>query len=95
MPRRLSYLSRVPLPSCASDSPVSVASTPKSLRRSRSFAGIDRPLIGYREKESFLERSLMGYLQTMVYWFTHNPLSATAVFFLRGRCGGDTVHARL
>ncbi len=23
----------------------------------------------------------MGYLQTMVYWFTHNPLSATAVLF--------------
>jgi hypothetical protein len=23
----------------------------------------------------------MSYVQTMVYWFTHNPLSATAVFF--------------
>ena len=24
----------------------------------------------------------MSYVQTMVYWFTHNPLSATAVFFV-------------
>ena len=23
----------------------------------------------------------MSYLQTMVYWFSHNPLSAAAVFF--------------
>jgi len=23
----------------------------------------------------------MSYMQTMIYWFTHNPLSATAVFF--------------
>ncbi len=23
----------------------------------------------------------MSYMATMVHWFTHNPLSATAVFF--------------
>jgi len=32
-------------------------------------------------EESSRKGSFMSYMQTIVYWFTHNPLSATAVFF--------------